>query len=137
MTKEMTLPTQFPFFPTYSNALARIPEESDRAKLALAIVEYGAWGIEPRFGDRWELAAVFEGVRINLDNSAKAYANGKKGGRPKKVDNQAIEDAYRTCMGLDSTPDDTLDADAAFMSDKREEELEAMRLEAELQAWVG
>ena len=138
MTKKMTLPTQFPFYATYSNALEKIPEEEDRAKLALSIVEYGAWGKEPDFGTNWVLASVFEAIRINLDNSIQRALAGKKGGCPKKdVDIKQVKKlakAMKTVYEYEPTEED---ADAAFMLEQYEAEREAIRQEAELQGWIG
>lgn len=80
-TKE---PAQFVWFETYAKALEAIPDEEreKRAEFALAIAEYGSWGIEPSMND-WPLKPAFEAIRENLDRSVRNYKNGKKGGRPK------------------------------------------------------
>lgn len=149
------LPIPFVFFESYTRALMRIPEEAreQRAELALAIVEYGALGIEPDFGTNWPLASAFDLARPNLDSSVKNYLNGKKGGRPRKsaspepavADAEMDEEerkairkmtrAMATCY--ESVPDDVLEAQAAYMSDEHERELEALRAMTDAEDWIG
>lgn len=73
---------KFTWFPKFTRQLERVPEEH-RLALAMAVMEYGTYGTEPDFAD-WGLAAVFEGMREDIDNSKAArYEN--KGGRPGKT----------------------------------------------------
>lgn len=73
---------KFTWFPKFTRQLERVPEEH-RLELAMAVMEYGTYGTEPGFSD-WGLAAVFEGMREDIDNSKAArYEN--KGGRPGKT----------------------------------------------------
>lgn len=142
MTRKIQLPAQFPFFQTYSNALAAIPDDEDRARLALAIVEYGAWGKEPDFGTRWGIAAAFEAMRINLDNSAKRSIAGKKGGSKKKKCEEEVSPeqikklakAMEVCY--EPVQDEALAEAAAFMDSELEREREILRAETELVEWM-
>lgn len=75
-----------------------------RAMLALAIIEYGTKGTEPKFPDipytdeatgeervlpAFALQMAFEGVRVNIDISVRNCWNGSKGGRPRKTETKA------------------------------------------------
>lgn len=94
----------FTWFQSYTNAIEKIDDIVARSMLAMAIVEYGSLGIEPKFVDTkktpsFVLEAVFEACRPNIDKSIKHYDNGmkgkeygKKGGRPKKGETK--EEAY-------------------------------------------
>lgn len=76
---------QFVWFESFTNAIEQLPTISDKAIMALAIFEYGALGKEPVFPKKTEtcqqfvFSALFEACRKNIDNSVKAYENGKKG----------------------------------------------------------
>ena len=71
----------FTWFPKLTRVLQALPAENV-AEFAMAIAEYGTNGADPSFSSPI-LAAVFEGVREDIDNSTAArYRN--KGGRPKK-----------------------------------------------------
>lgn len=78
-------PAQFVWFASFTQALDKLPNASDRALMALAIYEYGALGKEPNFFDTKQcpafvFASLFEALRPNIDTSVKNYTNGKKGG---------------------------------------------------------
>lgn len=71
----------FTWFPKLTRVMQALPAENV-AEFALAVTDYGTNGVEPSFSSPI-LAAVFEGVREDIDNSLNArYRN--KGGRPKK-----------------------------------------------------
>lgn len=118
---------QFTWFPTYTKAIEKLPDEASRAYMCMAIMEYASLGKEPNFEDARKLRArveqfvfesVFEAIRINIDNSVKHYTNGmkgksggSKGGRPKNGETK--EQAYerRNKEAAEADPDPDLDAD--------------------------
>lgn len=82
---------------TMEASMAR--SQTARALLAMAIIDYGTKGKEPKFVDlkyideetgeervlpAFALQMAFEGVRVNIDISVRNCWNGSKGGRPKK-----------------------------------------------------
>lgn len=73
---------KFTWHEKFSETLKKVPSEY-RGDLALAMIDYGTYGIEPEF-DEWGLSAAFEGVRDDIDNSIKAR-NQNGGGRPPKT----------------------------------------------------
>lgn len=70
----------FTCFDKFKGVLDSIPDDGDRAAMALAIVEYGLTGAEPGFS--YPMSAIFEGMREDIDNSRDAR-NSNKGGRPR------------------------------------------------------
>ena len=70
----------FTWFPKLTRVLKALPAENV-AEFALAVAAYGTDGEEPSFSSPI-LAAVFEGVRDDVDNSVNARTK-NKGGRPK------------------------------------------------------
>ena len=71
----------FTWFPKLTRVLETLPPENV-AEFAMAVAEYGTNEEEPAFSSPL-LAAVFEGVREDIDNSINARQK-NKGGRPKK-----------------------------------------------------
>ena len=71
----------FTWFPKLTRVLETLPPENV-AEFAMAVAEYGTNEEEPTFSSPL-LAAVFEGVREDIDNSINARQK-NKGGRPKK-----------------------------------------------------
>lgn len=76
----------FTCFDKFMMVLDSIPDEGDRMRMALAIIEYGTEGKDPGFG--YPMSAIFEGMREDIDNSRDARAN-NKGGRPRGSRNKA------------------------------------------------
>lgn len=71
----------FSWFPKLTRVMASLPPEHV-AEFAMAVANYGTNGVEPAFENPL-MAAVFEGVRMDIDNSlTNKYRN--KGGRPPK-----------------------------------------------------
>ena len=71
----------FTWFPKLTRVLETLPPENV-AEFAMAVAEYGTNEEEPTFSSPL-LAAVFEGVREDIDNSINARQK-NKGGRPRK-----------------------------------------------------
>ncbi len=71
----------FTWFPKLTRVMGALPPENV-AEFALAVAEYGTNAVEPSFSSPI-LAAVFEGVREDIDNSLTARRR-NKGGRPRK-----------------------------------------------------
>ena len=71
----------FTWFPKLTRVMEALPQENV-AEFAMAVVRYGTYGEEPELSSPL-LAAVFEGVREDVDNSVNARTK-NKGGRPRK-----------------------------------------------------
>lgn len=71
----------FTWFPKITRVMQTLPTENV-AEFAMAVAEYGTNGTEPSFSSPI-LAAVFEGIREDVDNSVNARHR-NKGGRPRK-----------------------------------------------------
>ena len=74
--------TSFTWFPKMTRVMSTLPGEYV-AEFALAVVSYGTYGEEPSFSSPL-LAAVFEGLREDIDNSVNARTK-NRGGRPRKT----------------------------------------------------
>lgn len=77
----------FTWLDKFTDAVSAIPDASRRRELEVALVEYGAFGVEPDLED-WALAAIFACAKPDIDYSRKSYESGKRGGRPKKADHE-------------------------------------------------
>ena len=77
MSEERT----FTWFPKITRVMQTLPTDNV-AEFAMAVAEYGTNGTEPSFSSP-VLAAVFEGIREDIDNSVNARHR-NKGGRPRK-----------------------------------------------------
>lgn len=71
----------FTWFPKITRVMQALPPENV-AEFAMAVAEYGTNGTAPEFSSPI-LAAVFEGIREDIDNSVNARHR-NKGGRPKR-----------------------------------------------------
>lgn len=71
----------FSWFPKLTRVMEALPPENV-AEFAMAVVRYGTYGEEPEPSSPL-LAAVFEGIREDVDNSVNARTK-NKGGRPPK-----------------------------------------------------
>lgn len=71
----------FTWFPKITRVMQALPTENV-AEFAMSVAEYGTNGTEPSFSSPI-LAAVFEGIREDIDNSVNARHR-NKGGRPRK-----------------------------------------------------
>lgn len=71
----------FTWFPKITRVMQTLPTENV-AEFAMSVAEYGTNGTEPSFSSPI-LAAVFEGIREDIDNSVNARHR-NKGGRPRK-----------------------------------------------------
>lgn len=107
----------FTWYTSYTKALEDM-NPHDAYILFMAIVKYGTYGVEPIFYKdlprekeeklyasmpKIAFRAIFEAMRVNLDNSVKSYKNGyrgadggSKGGRPRK--GETAEEAYARRM---------------------------------------
>ncbi len=80
----MTEQRKFTWFPTMSRILLGIPNEADRGRLFVALLEYGTYGIEPEL--EYPLSSIFDSLRDHIDNSIGARER-NSGGRPRKNEN--------------------------------------------------
>lgn len=74
---------QFTWFGKFSEALRLLDDEAERNAIIVAIVDYGAEGIEPEGLPTPAARALFAMMRDDIDNSVKARSS-NKGGRPKQ-----------------------------------------------------
>ena len=72
---------KFSIFPHFEDVFVELSRDEQK-ELSLAIMEFGAAGIEPEFGSK-DLRIAFAGVRDAITNSVQ-QSNRNKGGRPKK-----------------------------------------------------
>jgi hypothetical protein len=79
----------FVFYKSFYDAIKNMPDELEQAKAYNYIFEYVFEGKEPQ--EKNFAAAMFYMVKVNIDNAIKRYEanveNGRKGGRPKKIEN--------------------------------------------------
>lgn len=79
----------FKWMETFTKAGLELPK-TERLIFWGLLIEYGALRQEPaefpstKRVPSYVFKALFEGARINIDNSVKCHADGKKGGRPRK-----------------------------------------------------
>lgn len=106
---------KFTWLDKYTEVLESVPDEDARARLALAIVEYGSDGREPSL--EWPLSSIFLGLRDDLDYSRAAHESGKRGGRPRKAQAKTVgedstetplEETEKTEKGSENPPLETL-----------------------------
>ena len=80
----------FVFYKSFYDAIKNMPDELEQAKAYNYIFEYVFEGKEPQ--EKNFAAAMFYMVKVNIDNAIKRYEanveNGKRGGRPKKIETQ-------------------------------------------------
>lgn len=74
---------QFTWFGKFSEALRLLDDEAERNAIIVAIVDYGAEGIEPEGLPTPASRALFAMMRDDIDNSVKARSS-NRGGRPKQ-----------------------------------------------------
>ena len=68
----------FTIFDKFVPILDRIPDETARNAVAMAVVRYGILKEEPEL--EWPYDAIFEGMRDDIDNSRKARNENGGGG---------------------------------------------------------
>lgn len=73
--------TEFTWFAKITRIYERIPDVQDRARFAMAVIDFGTEGKEPNLD--YPLDSLFESVRDDIVNSVNARTN-NKGGRPRK-----------------------------------------------------
>lgn len=73
--------TEFTWFAKITRIYERIPDVQDRARFAMAVIDFGTEGKEPNL--EYPLDSLFESVRDDIVNSVNARTN-NKGGRPRK-----------------------------------------------------
>ena len=96
--------SKFTWFPKFTRVLAAVPPEHV-GEVALAIARYGTDGEEPEFSDPL-LAAVFAGLREDIDNSVNAREH-NGGGRPRK--RKASDEPATSCAQAVETDGGTVE----------------------------
>ena len=79
----------FTCFDHFAEVIHKCPTKEMQSELALAIIDYGIYGIEPELD--WQLDGMFCAMKVSIDNSVTARSK-NKGGRPKsgeEVENNA------------------------------------------------
>lgn len=77
----------FMWHPSYTETLKRIKDRDQQTEFLFGVIGYGAYGNLPAF--KYPLDALFEAVKPNIDTSKKKIEGGKKGGRPRKAEEES------------------------------------------------
>lgn len=84
----------FVFYRSFAEVISMIPDAEDKITLLNALIEYGLNGTEPDL--QYPLSAMFKQMTSSIEGAQKRYQasveNGKKGGRPKTVDEHKIRE---------------------------------------------
>lgn len=84
----------FVFYRSFAEVISMIPDVEDKITLLNALIEYGLNGTEPDL--QYPLSAMFKQMTSSISGAQKRYQasveNGKKGGRPKTVDEYKIRE---------------------------------------------
>lgn len=84
----------FVFYRSFAEVISMIPDAEDKITLLNALIEYGLNGTEPDL--QYPLSAMFKQMTSSIEGAQKRYQasveNGKKGGRPKTVDERKIRE---------------------------------------------
>ena len=84
----------FVFYRSFAEVISMIPDAEDKITLLNALIEYGLNGTEPDL--QYPLSAMFKQMTSSISGAQKRYQasveNGKKGGRPKTVDECKIRE---------------------------------------------
>ena len=84
----------FVFYRSFAEVISMIPDAEDKITLLNALIEYGLNGTEPDL--QYPLSAMFKQMTSSIEGAQKRYQasveNGKKGGRPKTVDECKIRE---------------------------------------------
>ena len=84
----------FVFYRSFAEVISMIPDAEDKITLLNALIEYGLNGTEPDL--QYPLSAMFKQMTSSISGAQKRYQasveNGKKGGRPKTVDEHKIRE---------------------------------------------
>ena len=79
---------------SFAEVISMIPDAEDKIALLNALIEYGLNGTEPDL--QYHLSAMFKQMTSSIAGAQKRYQasveNGKKGGRPKTVDEHKIRE---------------------------------------------
>ena len=79
----------FIFYKSFADACIAIKNSKERLKLYDAIVKYGLEGEELEL--EGVPNAMFLLIKPQIDANNRKYENGKKGGRPKSLDERIVE----------------------------------------------
>ena len=84
----------FVFYRSFAEVISMIPDAEQQITLLNALIEYGLNGTEPDL--QYPLSAMFKQMTSSIAGAQKRYQasveNGKKGGRPKTVDEYKIRE---------------------------------------------
>ncbi len=84
----------FVFYRSFAEVISMIPDAEDKITLLNALIEYGLNGTEPDL--QYPLSAMFKQMTSSIAGAQRRYQanveNGKKGGRPKTVDECKIRE---------------------------------------------
>lgn len=75
------------FYPSYYETINLLPVEK-RLSAYEIFLDYGLYGIEPDDSIDYELKLIFSMAKATIDSSTRNFLNGRKGGRPKKGDEE-------------------------------------------------
>ena len=84
----------FVFYRSFAEVISMVPDAEDKITLLNALIEYGLNGTKPDL--QYPLSAMFKQMTSSIEGAQKRYQasveNGKKGGRPKTVDEYKIRE---------------------------------------------
>lgn len=81
------------FYKSFDEAISLLPDD-DQLKAYRAIIRYGLYGEDPDIDG--VAGAIFLLAKPQIDANNRKYENGKRGGRPKKTENDAEEKQEKT-----------------------------------------
>lgn len=82
---------RFMFFDSYFEAVEEMESPDEKLALYECITRFAFLGELPDANTPRIVRAVFKGIQPNIEESLKRVANGSKGGRPKKADEEPID----------------------------------------------
>lgn len=90
--KREPLCSYFAFYPSYYETITEFVPEGHQLEALKAFIEYGLYGVEPSEGLPDMIRALFTMARPTIDKHIRDIENGKKGGRPRKNEDEKTGD---------------------------------------------
>ena len=86
--KREPLCSYFAFYPSYYETITEFVPEGHQLEALKAFIEYGLYGVEPSEDLPDMIRALFTMARPTIDKHIRDIENGKKGGRPRKNEDE-------------------------------------------------
>jgi len=100
----------FVFYPSFLKAIKTLPDEKDRFRATEMILDYGCYGVQPT-NEESNALAIFIIAKPNIDSAKKNRENGKKGGRPAKIQNNQGLSKSKTNVNVNENENEKGDGD--------------------------